>query len=336
VSGQSSQASKFDFDVAFSFLSGDLGVAHDLANRLAPLKVFVFDRSGEAIQGGDGMQRFAAVFKTKSRLTVILHRAGYGESDWTAFEEAAIQERALRTRFTSFMVVKLDASDLREWVPRFHIYMTDGSDTREQMTAVIRARAQEVGAEIRPLTAVEVAQSEMHAKRTQEKRRELYGSIEGVKSATVQLALLRELIKAKVGEIVTAEPGLDMKVEVDRNLATFIVSPRATTTVWIEAGPTNSLEGWSLVVDHHNGRLPMPSANYPYGTGSVKIVKTETFEPAITDGLELRWQLRNPKTLKLGDGPPAGGVSGAVLVEDILKGHLRRALAKPGTFNALF
>jgi hypothetical protein len=62
------------YDVAFTFLARDLAVAKDLADRLAPgLKTFVYDRQKEELLGGDGMERFAQVFRHNARLAVILH-----------------------------------------------------------------------------------------------------------------------------------------------------------------------------------------------------------------------------------------------------------------------
>src|SRR5687768_3991511 len=97
----------YKYDVAFSFLAADLGVAKDLASRLSPgLTVFVFDRFKEDLIGRDGMDAFSEVFRRDARLSVILFRKGWGETPWTGFEESAIKSKALETRFTSLMVVK--------------------------------------------------------------------------------------------------------------------------------------------------------------------------------------------------------------------------------------
>ncbi len=92
----------FKYDVAFSFLARDLGIAQDLENRLTPgLSTFVYARRKEELLGRDGMDSFSEVFRRDTRLSVVLFRNGWGETEWTAFEETAIKSRALETRFTS-------------------------------------------------------------------------------------------------------------------------------------------------------------------------------------------------------------------------------------------
>lgn len=47
---------EFKHDVAFSFLSSDLGLAKALADEIAPLKAFVYSRKQEElISNGDGV-----------------------------------------------------------------------------------------------------------------------------------------------------------------------------------------------------------------------------------------------------------------------------------------
>src|SRR5436853_7925697 len=98
----------FKYDVAFSFLSGDLGLAHALDNLLPNLRTFVFDRKKEDVKGDDGMDGFGRVFGHETRLAVILFRKGWGDTEWTAVEQEHIHGRAKKSRMRSFKFVRLD------------------------------------------------------------------------------------------------------------------------------------------------------------------------------------------------------------------------------------
>lgn len=149
------EKSAFKYDVAISFLHEDLEHAKDLADRLEGLDVFVYTRYDEVLLGGDGMEEFGRVFSRESRLAVILHRAGWGETDWTSFEESHIKSRALHNRMKTFFIVRLDDAELPLWVPEFHIYATQLKDSREAQAVAIRYRVALLGAVPREVTVTE-------------------------------------------------------------------------------------------------------------------------------------------------------------------------------------
>src|SRR5688572_24431551 len=134
---------------------------------LAGLRVFVYSRRKEELLGGDGMDAFADVFGRDTRLTVILHREGWGKTPWTAVEENHIKSRALKTRFKSFMVIRLDDSEVPPWVPERHLYSSASSDSPTEMVAIVRARAREEGAVVRKLSAAEASIERARAARAE-------------------------------------------------------------------------------------------------------------------------------------------------------------------------
>lgn len=150
-----SQESAYKYDVAISFLHQDLEHAHDLADRLEGLHVFVYDRYSEELLGGDGMVRFGRIFSREACLAVILYRAGWGNTDWTSFEETHISGRAFKNRMRTFFIVRLDNVPLPDWVPETHIYATEAKDSREAQAVAIRFRAAELGAVRREVTVAE-------------------------------------------------------------------------------------------------------------------------------------------------------------------------------------
>jgi hypothetical protein len=85
---------QYDYDVAFSFLAGDESVATQLNDLLQDrLKTFLYSKRQGEIAGTDGEKSFNLVFGEKSRLVVVLYRAGWGETPWTRIEETAIRNR---------------------------------------------------------------------------------------------------------------------------------------------------------------------------------------------------------------------------------------------------
>jgi hypothetical protein len=168
---------QYKYDVAFSFLKQDLEIAQSLATNLEPgLRTFVYARRQEDLLGRDGMDVFAKVFGGDSRLSVILHRGpsgdgeGWGGTPWTAFEENHIKARALKTRMTNFMLVRLDAAEVPKWVPEFHIWSDWQRESRDAIVGAIRAKAREVGAAVRWETAIERAVRQKREREAEQRR----------------------------------------------------------------------------------------------------------------------------------------------------------------------
>ena len=139
----------FEFDAALSFLSGDLPFALELQESLTPaLRVFVYTRNQEAVAATDGMETFRTIFHDRARLSVVLFRRGWGETPWTAVEEAAIRDRCLHTRYRSLVLVNLDGAEPPAWVPETYQHFSRTEYPTEQLVGIIKARAQELGAEL--------------------------------------------------------------------------------------------------------------------------------------------------------------------------------------------
>ncbi len=69
------------YDVAISFLFCDEPLALRLYDDLSPtLKVFVFSKQQESLAGTDGVEEFRDVFRTNSRLAVVLFRDSWGDT----------------------------------------------------------------------------------------------------------------------------------------------------------------------------------------------------------------------------------------------------------------
>jgi len=148
----------YEFDVAISFVRGDLDLALDFAERLSPdLRVFVHPRDRETLAAGDGMEAARTAFREHARLSLLLYRSAWGGTSWTAAEEAAIRERCSATNYRSLVLVNLDSSASPDWLPEGYLQFDLQSYPIEQLIGVIKARAQELGAQLQPASLTDRA-----------------------------------------------------------------------------------------------------------------------------------------------------------------------------------
>jgi hypothetical protein len=137
------------YDAAFSFLAQDLNTAQQLADAIDPLTAFVYARKQEELVGGSGMDTFGAVFGQQSRINVILYRDGYGLKGWTNYEQQVIQGRCLKDGWGSFVLFRVDESQIPKWVPSTYIYGDLKTMDIAGLAGVIRFRANAEGADAR-------------------------------------------------------------------------------------------------------------------------------------------------------------------------------------------
>lgn len=283
-----SESPAFKYDVAFSFLAQDLGVAQELENRIKPaLNTFVYGRRKEELLGRDGMDAFSEVFRGDARLTVILFRKGWGETPWTAFEETAIKSRALETRFTSMMIVRLDKADLPTWIPSHQLYVSESSDTRAEMAAVIRARAKEKGAVVRTLSASEVALKKARDAAAQEVREQRARSNRAPVEIRQELAALYAEILRIVSEIRAGDGGFDIAAGAHGDYCVVSSGRESTSLVLYPTG--NTLREMVLRVNRWRGSHQLPSASNPQPGGSQHLDAMH-YRPVVSPDDEWVWQ----------------------------------------------
>ena len=146
----------FKWDVAISLRAADAELAGQLADALAPLRVFLFTRRQQDLGGANQVEVFTETFRRDARLSVVLHRKEWGASDYTDLESLAIQERGLRTRWRSVFLVKLDDSEAPLWFAQHVLgYVEYPRYSIAEVAGAIRARAEELGAVARVETLTE-------------------------------------------------------------------------------------------------------------------------------------------------------------------------------------
>jgi hypothetical protein len=73
------ESPEYTYDVAFSFLAQDEGLATELNDPLQDrVRTFLYSKKQGEITGTKGERTFNAVFGEQARLVVVLYRAGWG------------------------------------------------------------------------------------------------------------------------------------------------------------------------------------------------------------------------------------------------------------------
>jgi hypothetical protein len=149
----------FAYDVAFSFVAMDEGVATQLNDLLSPrLKTFIYSERQRDIAGTDGQESFSKVYGRSARIVVILFRPQWGETPWTRIERDAIKNRSLEEGwdFTTF-VPTVEQPQMPPWLPKTRLYVGLQRWGVQAAAAVIEARVAERGGNPRDETVEERA-----------------------------------------------------------------------------------------------------------------------------------------------------------------------------------
>lgn len=188
---------QYDFDVAFSYLAEDESLATQLNDLLQDrLRTFLYSKRQEEIAGRDGEKSFNAVFGEKSRLVVVLYRAGWGETPWTRIEETAIRNRAYDHGYGFVIFVPLDeSSSVPKWLPRTQLWVGLKRWGMEGAAAAIEARVQELGGEPHDETVLDRAARLERSLNFSAHRKQFLNSEAGVGAANAEFESLRARLR---------------------------------------------------------------------------------------------------------------------------------------------
>ncbi len=144
---------EYEFDVAFSFLAKDEGVAMAIASHLEGRKVFIYSERQSELAGRDGEIRFKETFGEKSRLVVVLYRPDWGTTTWTRFEEEAIKNRAFDHGYSFTLFVAMETSNpAPKWLPRTQLWTNYQRFGVDGCAAIIDSKLNEMGLESQHLS----------------------------------------------------------------------------------------------------------------------------------------------------------------------------------------
>ena len=204
-----SQRRGFKYDVAFSFLADDEGLAAELEGRLRErLSTFLYSKQQERLAGTDGEIVFASVFGKESRTVVVLYREDWGTTPWTRIEQDAIRNRAFEEGygFSMFMVLQPGAA-LPPWLPKTQIWVDFDRYGIDGALAVIEARVQESGGDVLAETFEQKARRQKAEIEAENDRQRFLDSGEGVRAAHKEIEVLHQELERSAA--ILRESGFD-------------------------------------------------------------------------------------------------------------------------------
>jgi hypothetical protein len=200
--GKRMNTTEFNYDVAFSFLQKDEGLAMQLNDLLQDrVKTFIYSEQQKALAGTDGEEVFNRVFREESRLVVVLYRAGWGETKWTRVEQTAIRARGFDHGYGFAKFIPLDEPEnVPPWLPPTQIYIGLKRFGIEGAAAVIEERIRDLGGNVHQETVEEHAQR-IGRQIAFDKRRAHFQREEGVHAAQAQLVELKRVLTARAESV---------------------------------------------------------------------------------------------------------------------------------------
>ncbi|MEQ9399905.1 MAG: hypothetical protein RJQ04_12155 [Longimicrobiales bacterium] len=113
--------------------------------------VFLYSRQQESIAAdGQLVELFTRIFKISARVVVIVHREGWGTTQYTALERDAIRGRRLRHGVRGILVVSLDGTFPDAWYPEDEFRLSPSQFEIGQIAAIIAQRVHEEGGRLGP------------------------------------------------------------------------------------------------------------------------------------------------------------------------------------------
>ena len=283
------------YDLAISFLSQDEPVATALHDRLsAGAKVFFYPRNQEELAGTDGMESMRRPFVDDLLVVVVLYRERWGKTPWTRVEDAAIQDGCLKHGWHRLFFMSLDdAAPFPIWLPNTHVRFSYTNFGIEQAAGAIKARVQECGGVIAPVTALSRARL-VHAEAEHLKKKErLFGSQEWIQTTVrpaiaqmfAEIVSLAAQISSDLGMSVRSGSSVDTRSAA--NICSLTNDRVGLSVVWHQ--PYTNVMGQLEILEIHNGIiLPGERKMWLVGVPPTEMVK-HVFLPDLSVNQSLCW-----------------------------------------------
>ena len=280
------------YDVAISFLYQDLNLAKALYDELSKgLEVFFFPRNQEDLAGTDGMESMREPFRNESRMNVILYRPSWGKTPWTGVEETAIKESCLDTSYKSLFFFAIEPTrDLPKWLPETHVRFNYADFGLEQAVGAIKARVQERGGQIKPLTPMRKAEL-LHAEEDYRRDKGHLLSSEAAIFKEME-ALFAEIVKQCDEVNLQGHCAIEHRVHIrphDVDQSCTIGQDYVSMTVIWHQPYAGSLQHAILAVREFDRQLILPPNHVHFY--KPKILKETHYIPDISRTREYGWRL---------------------------------------------
>ena len=274
------------FDVAISFLSADEPLAAALYNALSEgTEVFFYPRKQEDLAGTNGLESMRTPFLEESRVVVVLYRESWGNTPWTRVEQTAIQDSCLRHGWQRLFFMMLDnTSSPPKWLPDAHVRFNYADFGLEQAIGAIKARVQERGGAMVPLTALKRAELSRNESQYLQEKRELCSRYDIVK----QKAL--ELFSAIEGICTDVNAGGDVSIEFQSEPTQCHLRSRVSLIVNLRnrMGEFGS-ESQIAVRAFDKGLRMGREQQFVYPDGEPRQLSESTYMPDINHAREFGW-----------------------------------------------
>ena len=255
---QADIADDFEYDVAFSFLSGDVKVAERISGLLRNrYRTFVFTEQQKEITFRDGLEVFRGVFQDKSRCVAILFRGGWGSTKWTRIEEDLIKDRAVNKGkgWDFLLLINLDPSaNTPAWLPASYIWHDYSEYGAEGAAGAIGLVIHRGHGRPRPETIEEMALRTQHALAYEQRRERFRETDAGFQTARIEVPRLFDMIDGKCAAIKGAIRFSPRRFGQTLYLLHDLVSMEAQ---W-KTGGFASLKNSDLEISYWSGRPVLP------------------------------------------------------------------------------
>lgn len=287
-----------NFEVAVSYLSRDAQIAEDLYGRLADqFSVFLYPKHQDQLVGRDGLAALGKVFRSASRLVIVLHRQNWGDTEWTAVERDAIRDRGLKEKNWDFLViVTLDDSAPPDWYPSALIRYSYREYGLEQLIGVVKSKLQELGArphKADPLAkAARVAQEMEYHKR----RQQMLESHEGVEAVRAEFERFGEVLSARLDAIRAQNPQIAFRFGRNAQIVTVSSSVSMQAT-WIPPY-ANRVGPMQVLWTNFGVALPDQVSLFPEAAQKHRLAQWKV-TPEVTGDFQWVWAPSTQKDLRL-------------------------------------
>lgn len=258
-------AKKFKYDVAFSLLAQDEGLANEINELLSDrYQTFLYSERQKEIAGTDGEIKFKTVFAEEARFIVVLYRDGWGATPWTRMEEEAIRGRAYEDGYDFVKFIPLDEKQtVPKYLPKTHLWINALRFGAKSAASVIEARLSELGVQTRVESAVDRAARLHRSMEFEGKRKSFASSMGGVNASNESFNGIEKSLRTKIEEIEAA--GIALKFEMKRHQRTIVVSglKKCLNIQW-HYSFANSLDGAHLDIELWDGHPPYPGLYFPW------------------------------------------------------------------------
>jgi hypothetical protein len=278
----------FKYDVAFSFLQEDEGLAIQLDDLLKDrLKTFIYSERQLEVAGTDGETLFNQVFGRDARSAVVLHRAAWGSTPWTRIEETAIRNRGHEYGYDFVLFIPLDKPAAAPvWLPKNRIWISMNRWGLDTAAAIIEARVQELGGSPHEESVEELALRLQQQTEFARRRQAFLDSEPAVKLATDEFFKLCAEVDKVLLDVKAAAPRFAFKIQEDRHLKSVVGGGRTVSFLWHQAY-RNLLRDSKLAVTFWEGHA---STNEIVLGSRAKQIRTWAFDPEVDVGQFTGWR----------------------------------------------